>query len=88
METYEQIQMGLKEEAIKNDDWIGVRLGMRKRTRKEVLAEVRKYLGSPTLPEKQLTTDITDSEGVPGFIMELEKDVYKGKYTKIISGIN
>lgn len=73
METYEQRQLRIEEENM--DDWIGVKMDMRDVSREELLARVRKIMGPPK-PEPHITTDIHHPEGVPEFILELEKDVY------------
>ena len=79
METYEQRQLKVEEELM--DDWIGLPLDMRDKSRKEVLEEARKILGPPTPPQPMITTDLKNPERVPEFILELERDVYKEGYT-------
>ena len=63
------------------DNWIGQELDMRYISRRELLNKVRKVMSSPTLPQPMITTDLKNPEGVPEFILELERDVYKEGYT-------
>jgi len=79
METYEQRQLKLEEEMM--DDWIGLPLDMRDKSRKRLLAEVRKVMLSPTPPQPMITTDLKNPEGIPEFVLDLERDVYKEGYT-------
>ena len=79
METYEQRQLKVEEELM--DDWIGLPLDMRDKSRKEVLEEARKILGPPTLPQPMITTDLKNPEGIPEFVLDLEREVYKEGYT-------
>ena len=82
METYEQRQQKIEEELMK--DWVGPLVDMRNKSRKEVLAYARKYLGNP-IKQPAITTDLKDPEGVPEFIQVLERDVYKPGITKILT---
>lgn len=81
METYEQRQLKIEEDMM--NDWIGLPVDMRDKSRKEVLTYARKYLGNP-VKQPAVTTDMDNPEGVPDFVQELERDVYEPGETKII----
>ena len=91
MKTYEQRIEDIEDKLI-HDDWIGVRMDMRPRKREKLIKELHRTIGKPmptkntppTPPEPMIITDIKHPEGVPEFILELERDVYKDGYTSLI----
>jgi hypothetical protein len=66
------------------EDWIGSKMDMRYVSRKTLLAKTRKHISSSTLPQACITTDVVHPWGVPGFVLELENDVYEEGYTEIM----
>ena len=83
MNAYERMLLRIEEEAIESGEWLGEDVDMRDRSREEILSEFEEYLKSSTLPEKEITTDVKNPEGIPGFVLEMEKDVYEEGYTVI-----
>ena len=63
------------------DEWIGPKFRTYNVNRKRLLAEVKKVMMSPTPPQPMITTDLKNPEGVPEFVLDLERDVYKEGYT-------
>lgn len=92
METYEQRIEIIARKLFATDEWLGVKMDMRTRRRKELLKEVREILGEPkswgnataTPFQKLVTTNIEYTEGGPDFVIDLEKDVYKEGLTEIL----